>query len=85
MHNSFDLKEVGPNQWTASSHNFPDITASGSDPKQAVANLNRAIIYFKNNDPKAYQKQIKERLQRGWECACGEPLKPEDLVIGVWG
>lgn len=83
MHNSFDLNQVGAD-WIVKSHNFPEIQASGSDPKQAIANLNRAIIYYKDNNQKEYLTRIKERLQRGWECACGEPIKPDDLVIGVW-
>lgn len=84
-HNSFDLNQIGHDAWEAKSHNFPEISATGATEEHAIGNLSRAIVYYRDNNKTEFLKRIRERIQRGWACACGEPFLPDDLVIGVWG
>lgn len=81
-HNSFDVVETD-GKFVATSHNFPECVGRGKTREIAIDQMDRAIIYLKDNDPKRYIKNVKARLEHGLECGCGLPL--EGQVMGVIG
>lgn len=84
MHNSFTTNQISENSWSATSHNFPEFSGTGNTEAEAIAAMNRAIVYYKDNNNSEFLNRIRARVQNGLACACGEPLKPDDSVLGVF-
>lgn len=78
MHNTFDLNPSG-NKWVAQSHNFTDCVGEGKTKEEAIQKMNQKIIYFKDNFPKQFKQNIKNRLKNNLECLCGHPLTETPL------
>lgn len=79
-HNTFDINQVD-DAWVAVSHNFPDITASGATPQEAVSNLSRAVQYYMDNNKTEYLAKVQARIKKGLVCECGELLAGKPLRV----
>lgn len=80
MHNTFDIihraKEI-----EAVSHNFPEFSGHGATEVAAINDLNRQIQKYSDNKPLAFRHRIEDRVKRGLECECGEPLPGDVLAV----
>ena len=81
MHNSFDIECTLDGMFSAKSHNFPALKAHGKTEAEAIYNLDRMIRYLVDNDPVAFNKNVKDRLDKGLECACGVKLKEKPIAV----
>lgn len=80
MHNSFDVK-LHLGLFEATSHNFPNCVGKGGTEKDALADMDRKIIYLADNYPMEFGSSCQERAKHGLECACGVKLKEAPLGI----
>lgn len=63
------------------SHNFPEIKGQGKNETQAMNDMVNKIQELQTIlGNKVFVKKILDRIARGLECECGEPLN--DLVVG---
>lgn len=81
-HNSFDLVWKG-NRFVATSHNFPECVGEARKKEDAIDLMDRKIIYLKDNEPKRYIKNLRDRIENGLECGCGKTL--DGQIMGVIG
>jgi len=81
MHNSFDVNKLSGGQYEAISHNFSNVIGIGDTEQEAIDNMDRQIIYFADNNPKEFQKLIRQRINSGLECGCGKKLEGEPLGV----
>ena len=80
MHNSFDVEEAN-GKFVVVSHNFREIIGIGSDAKEAIQDLNRKIIYYRDNNEKEFNDRIRARIKKGMACECGEKLEAPVVAI----
>lgn len=79
-HNTFDI-EKRDGSFFCSSHNFPEFEGVGESESEAINDLNRKLIYYKDNNPVAWHKRIKSRIEKGLSCECGVKLNGQILAI----
>lgn len=82
MHNTFTVSFEN-NKFVSRSHNFPDIYGEGATDNESLEDMNRKIIYFKDNNPKQFVKNIRDRVAGGLECNCGYQLTDTVLAARV--
>ena len=82
MHNSFTISEDA-GKYIAVSHNFEEAVGEGSSEQEAITAMARKIIYIRDNDPKTFERNIRDRIAQGLECKCGHKL--EEPPLGVYG
>jgi hypothetical protein len=81
MHNSFTVSEDA-GKYVAVSHNF-EVIGEGASEYEAITTMSRKIIYIRDNDPKTFERNIRDRIAQGLECKCGHKL--EEPPLGVYG
>ena len=79
-HNTFDIVKEGE-VFKCQSHTFPCV-GEGKSEAEAIDQMDRKIMYLRDNEPLNYKQIIDSHLKKGWKCGCGEPLG-DDKVLSI--
>ena len=79
-HDTWDMIEED-GHFYCQSHNFPECIGEGDSAEEAWNSMDRQIVYYADNNKKAFVKRINARVTKGMACECGKKLDGKPLVI----
>lgn len=82
-HCTHDIIKLEDGKYLAKSHNFPEFSGVGEDEEKARMEMNRKIVYYADNNKKAFYARIAARTKKGLLCECGVKLD-DDVPIAIY-